>query len=792
MNVSRRWLEAFLRRPLDAPEVAEHLAMLGAPVDAIEPLGAELAGFVVGEVTALKPHPNADKLRVATVDDGTGTLHNVVCGAPNVMAGGKYPFARLGTVMPGGMVVERRKLRGEPSEGMLCSSRELALGDDHDGLLTLSPEVAPGTSLLKVLQLGDDRLLVDVTPNRGDLLSHKGIARELAVAYGIPYRLPALEGEAEVDLPTPNRFGDEAMVGGVKLTITDRPGCRRFLAAVVSGVRVGTSPAWLRDRLSSVGVRSINNVVDATNYVMLELGQPMHAYDAATLHGPSVMARSAVAGETLVTLDGVDRKLPTGALVIADADRVIGIAGVMGGRDTEVTEGTTTLFLECASFEPARVRAARTAIGLSTDASHRFERGVDRWGAVDAFRRCLRLIVSLSGGSVEGEAVDCFPAPDHPPRIFLRPSRVAQVLGISLPWTELEKQLVAMGATVVSKPDDGRIVVDVPGWRSDVTSEIDLIEEIARLHGYARIPDDLHQFRPGLQVDAEAWAVAARVRLGLAAMGLSEVQTMPLVGETAAHGPRLVNPLSAELAYLRSSVRPALIGVVEANWAMHIADIRLFEVGTVFTTSQPGVEPIERLQAAFVISGARAPLHWTDGGKPQRYDRWDAKALFDRLVDLAHPGATVQVEDDRWVAKAPDGMRIGECGPLTGDAPAWAAPVFGGEVTVATVTAMRPAYRPLPTYPEVLRDLALLVPLGRSVDAVTALLQQRGGRHHLESVAVLDEFRAATLPAGMRSVMIRLVFRAPDRTLTDNEVEPAVRRLLTSLERELDVILRTT
>ena len=792
MNVSRRWLEAFLRRPLDAADVAGQLAMLGAPVDVIEPIGAELAGIVVGQVVALKAHPNADKLRVASVDDGTGVLHNVVCGAPNVTEAGKYPFARLGTAMPGGMVIEKRKLRGEPSEGMLCSSRELGLGDDHEGLLTLSPEAEPGTSLLEVLQLGDDRLVVDVTPNRGDLLSHKGIARELAIAYGIPFRLPTLEGEADVVLPAPTRCGAEAVVGGVQLSIHDRAGCRRFLAAVVRGVRVGASPSWLRDRLASVGVRSINNVVDATNYAMLELGQPMHAYDAATLHGPAVAARSAQAGESLVTLDGVQRTLPAGALVIADRDRVIGLAGVMGGRETEVTDGTTTLFLECASFDAPRVRSTRKAVGLSTDASHRFERGVDRWGAADAFRRCLRLIVTLTGGTVDGETVDCFPAPDHPPRVFLRPSRVAQVLGISVSWSEIEKHLVAMGATVVSKPDDGRIAVDVPGWRSDVTGEIDLIEEIARLHGYDAIPDDLSQFRPGLLADDPAWTAAARVRIGLAAMGLSEVQTMPLVGDGGEHGPRLLNPLSAELACLRSAVRPSLVGTVEANWAMHVADIRLFELGTVFSRSQPGVEPLESLHAAFVVSGARAPLHWTDAGKSRRYDRWDAKALFDRLVDLAYPAASVQVEDDRWVARLPDGTTVGECGSLVGDAPAWAAPLFGGEVQVALAPAAQPAYRPLPSYPAVLRDLALLVPSGRSVAEVTDLLKQRGGRHHLESVAVLDEFRAATLPAGSRSVMIRLLFRSTDRTLTDTEVEPAVGRLLTSLERELDVILRTT
>ncbi|HQW66145.1 MAG TPA: phenylalanine--tRNA ligase subunit beta, partial [Gemmatimonadales bacterium] len=330
MKISRRWLEAFLRRPLDAKDVAARLGMLGAPVDGIESLGGDLSPFVVALVTEVRPHPNADKLRVTTVDDGSGTLSQVVCGAPNVTAGHKYPFARLGTVMPGGLLIEKRKLRGEASEGMLCSARELGLGQDQDGLMTLDTDAAPGTPLLDVLDAGDERLDVDVTPNRPDLMGHKGVARELAASYHIPFRLPEIPDADESDLPPPVRFGDEATVGGIRLAITDR-GCGRFLGAVIRDVRIGPSPAWLRQRLDGAGVRSINNVVDVTNYVMLELNQPMHAYDAATLRGPAIVVRAAHDGETLVTLDGTTRALATGTLVIADAERVIGIAGVMGG-----------------------------------------------------------------------------------------------------------------------------------------------------------------------------------------------------------------------------------------------------------------------------------------------------------------------------------------------------------------------------------------------------------------------------------------------------------------------------
>ena len=790
MNISRQWLEAFLRQRLDSRDVAARLAMLGAPVDAIEPVGADLRAFVVGLVTEVHQHPNADKLRVTTVDDGSGESFNVVCGAANVTAGKKYPFARLGTVMPDGMRIERRKLRGEPSEGMLCSARELGLGEDHDGLLTLDTGAAPGTPLTAVLDASDERLVIDVTPNRADLLCHKGVARELAASLGIPFRLPELPDEVPLDLPAPVRFGDEAPVGGIRLAIDDRDGCGRFLAVVIRGVRVGPSPEWLRRRLMSVGVRSINNVVDATNYVMLELNQPMHAYDAATLRGPAIVARASGGGERLVTLDGVDRTVPTSAMVIADAERVIGIAGVMGGRDTEVTDRTTDILLECAWFNPARVRRARRTLDLATEASLRFERGTDRWGAVDAFRRCIRLLVTVAGGELDGPAVDCFPSPTYPPRVFLRPARVAQVLGIELSWQEIERSLVATGATVVSKPVDGRIAVDVPGWRPDIVGEIDLVEEVARIHGYERFPTELRAARPGLRTDDPGWGAAARLRSALAAHGLSEVSTLPMVATAGPGAPRVLNPLSADHGWLRDALLPSLVHEVEANWTRQTADVRLFELGTGFNIGTDGVS-VERLRAAFVITGARTPAHWTDHGKTPRWDRWDALGLFERLVDLAYPSAKVQVEGSRWIAAAEDGTVVGNCGLCPADAPPWAAPLFGGEIEVGLQAAPGPGFTPMPTYPAVTRDLALLLESSQPAAEVIRLLGDRGRRHGLESVMVIDEYRGKGLPDGKRSITVRLVFRSTDRTLTDSEVEQALGRLRNSLERELDVTIRT-
>jgi phenylalanyl-tRNA synthetase beta chain len=792
MLASRRWLEGFLRQTIDPRDAADRLAMLGAPIDSIEAVGAELAPIVVGLVTAVEPHPDADRLRIATVDDGSGATLQVVCGAPNLTAGHRYPLARIGVTLPGGLKLKKSKIRGQASEGMLCSARELGLGEEHDGILTLEGDAAPGTPLLEVLPLSDDRLEVDVTPNRPDLLGHKGIARELAISYRIPYRLPEIPGLAELDLPTPTRFADEATVGGVRVAIVDRDGCGRFLGARIRGVTIGPSPRWLVERLESVGLRSINNVVDVTNYVMLELNQPMHAYDAATLAGPAVIVRAArEGGEALTTLDGVERKVPAGTLVIADAERTIGIAGVMGGLATEVSTTTTDIFLECAWFAPSRVRAAKKAVGLSTDASQRFERGTDRWGAVEAFRRAVRLLVSVSGGSLEGPTIDCFPAPDHPPRIFLRPSRVTQVLGVDLEWKEIERCLVAIGSTVVSKPDDGRIAVDVPGWRPDLTGEIDLIEEIARVHGYEKIPTELGAFRPGRLEDDPAWGIANRVRGALASLGLSEVMTLSMRRDGGEAAARILNPLSLDHGLLRDRLLPGLVEQAEANWAAHTGDVRLFELGTTFAAATQGARPTEALHAGFVVSGARHPAHWADAPPPV-FDVWDARWLFERLVALADATARIEPSEGGWIALDAAGAAIGWCGACDADAPAWAAPLFGAEVRLTARQGRAERFRSLPSHPAVSRDLALLLGPDRSAADVVDLLTTRGDRLGVESVIVVDEFRGAGLPAGRRSVAVRLVFRASDRTLKDAEVEKALGRLVSMLERELDVTLRAT
>ena len=784
MNVSLRWLEDFLRRPLEPADVSERLAMLGAPVDAVEPLHTGLGDIVVALVEEVRPHPNADRLRVCTVDAGLPTRHNVVCGASNVSAGHKYPFARVGATLPGGLTIESRVLRGEPSEGMLCSARELGLGQDHDGIMELATSAPPGTPLLKAVPLADHRLVVDVGPNRPDLLGHKGLARELGASYGTPFRLPVIPRVTAADIPPSRRSGTTGRAGTVDIAIEDIESCPRFHGAMVRGARVGPSPEWLKRRLEAVGVRSINNVVDATNWVMFELNQPMHAYDAARLHGGRLIVRRAVAGERVVTLDGVGRTLTDDMVAIADPEEVIGIAGVMGGAGTEVGPETRDVLLEGAYWDPARTRRTRRTLGLNTEASYRFERGIDRWGGADAMRRCLEIVLSTAGGELMDAPVDLWPSPSHPPRIFLRPARVAQVLGVELPWSDLEQHLVAIGATVVSKPDDDRIAVDVPGWRPDLQHEIDLVEEIARIHGYDAFPADLRRFRMGALPDAPVEAVISSVRKGMAAQGLHEVVSLPLGPADGEGSVRLLNPLSAEDGYLRRRLLPGLVRLVERNWANHVPDIRLFEIGTAFHAAPAGQRPAEEPRLAAVLTGRREPAHWGGSGEP--LDLWDLKGRLETAVALAIPDAAIQVEGNAWIVRDRTGRVVGEAGPLTADAPPWAAPLYGFEVVIDPAPRAPAPFAPLPTTPASERVLALLLPDGTGAGRVTDVIRTSGA-DLVESVAVESDYRGPELPAGTRSVAFRITFRAPDRTLRDTEVDQAESRLLAALAAELGI-----
>ena len=789
MKVSRRWLEAFLRQSLDTRELVQHLAMLGAPVDGVTALHADLEDVVIGLVEEVRPHPNADRLRLCLVNAGGPTRLEVVCGASNVEAGQKYPFAPVGATLPGGITLERKKIRGQVSEGMLCSRRELGLGEEHDGIMTLDTDAEPGTRFLAVLGIDDERLELDVSPVRPDLLGHKGVARELAAAYQTTFRLPEIPGAPIVYptlRPSDSRTGK---VGGVSVTIEPGAACARFTGAVIHGIRIKKSPEWLTSRLEAVGMRSHCNVVDATNYVMLELGQPLHAYDLARIVGSELIVRPSRPGERLVTLDNVERGLPEGTTVVADQASVTGIGGVMGGVASEVSEATTEVFLEAAWWHPGPIRQTRKTLGILTEASHRFERGTDLWGLPEALRRCIDVVLATSGGQLDQELLDLFPEPANPPRIFLRTARVAQLIGVELPVAEIERCLVTVGATVVSKPDEGRLAVDAPGWRPDLREEVDLVEEVARIHGYQNLPDELRGFRPGNQVDAPIELAARALREHFAAEGLYEAILLGVGPADSADAVRILNPLSADHGYLRGSLLPGLVRQAEANWANQIRDIRLFEIGVVFARGETG-RPNEATHVAAVLSGARSPAHWTDGGNSPDCDLWDLKGVFQRAISLANPAALMQLGADGWSARLPDGREVGRAGPLPADAPPWAAPLFGLEVEIDPAPRAAAPFSRLPAVPPATRDLALVLPAGVPVADVEALIRNAAGVL-LEELRVIDEYRGAPVPQGKRSVALRLVFRAPDRTLRDQEVDQLVSRMLSSLEKSLDVTVRT-
>src|SRR5437867_537891 len=656
MIVSRRWLEALLGRPLEGRDTADRLARQVAPVDAVVPIHQDLRDVLIARVLEVRQHPNADRLTLCLVDAGGSAPLEVVCGAPNVQAGKAYPFAPVGATLPGGLKLERRQIRGVESNGMLCSAKELGLGVDHAGILELQTSAAPGTPFLEAIPVADEQIVIDVSANRPDLLCHKGVARELAVSLGATVKLPEIPGGSAVGRlgglkhasPTaqpPNR--PTATVDGVEVRLEDPEGAPRYMIAVVRGVKVGPSPVWLSARLQAIGQRSINNIVDATNYILFEVNQPLHAFDLARLRGPAVVVRRAKAGEQIVTLDGVVRKLTAEMTAICDAERPTIVAGVMGSAESEVSETTTDIVLECAYFQPTRIRRTRRALGVSSESSYRFERGIDMLAMPEALNRAIDLIRAVAGGEMREASIDLWPEPQQPRSVFVRDARVSHLLGVPGPRKELERYLSAVG--FVAAPKDDRLAGQVPGWRPDVTREVDLIEEVARLRGYDSFPDELRPYRPGTVPDAPSELTLGRIREQLARAGLLEARTLPLGPADSPDAIRVQNPLSEDEAYLRTQILPGLIRRVEFNWSQGLRAIRLFEVGTVFKPGngkrETGNVPQEELRLAIVLTGARHPPHWgdrTDAAKLPDMDIWDLKHHFELAVGVAAPGYDVQ------------------------------------------------------------------------------------------------------------------------------------------------------
>ena len=757
MNISYRWLKQLAPSLEGTPEeVAARLASLGAPADEITSIGAALKDVVIARVKSVQRHPNADRLSLCEVDAG-GEVLQVVCGAPNVAADTLYPFAPVGANLPGGIQIKKAKIRGTESQGMICSAAELGLGRDNAGVLELRGDYTPGTSFIESVDLDDVRFLLDIGPNRGDLLSHWGIARELV-------------GESKLNLADDEtvafaRVENDGKADDIGIRIEDTEACLRYIGVKLEGVTVAPSPAWLMARLRAIGARPINNVVDVTNFVLHELGQPMHAFDATLIGGGQIVVRKAHEGEKLTTLDGAERAFKHGMLVIADAQNATAIAGVMGGQASEVTDRTTSVLLECALFEPAQVRKTRTTLGLSTDASYRFERGVDPDMMLRAVRRAITLIMEVAGGRITG-AVDVYPQPLENATLPLRPSRVQKLLGIPMDAGQLAELLEPIGFTKVGNGDD-TLTVKVPGHRRyDVAREVDLIEEVARRYGFDNFPSELLPFRPSVVPEDPLNQLEDALRTHLVGRGFLEARTASFAPESEGDVALLL-PLASTESHLRRALLPGLLRRVEYNFNRGARNIRLFEIGTVFAPGPDG-RPHEVTRVAAVFTGLRQPAHWTGGAAP--FDIWDLKGLSGEIAELL--GGAAPVNADRMPA-----------GSI--DAPAWAGEIFGFEFKLSAEAAqtLRTQFKPLPQFPAIEQDMALLLPEALASADVENSVRAAAGPL-LESVEPFDLYRGKGIPEGTRSVAYRLRFRAADRTLTDADADSAVKRILSTLKEE--------
>ena len=803
MNASYEWLRALVPFKLSPTELRDLLTSRCATVEDLVTLREDLGDVVIGRVVEAARHPNSDHLWVTKVDAGGEILVDVVCGAANVTVNTLYPFAPVGAVLPGGVKIEKRKIRGENSEGMLCSAKELGLGQDHEGIMALSLDAEPGTRFLEAMPIGDTRLVIDVLPNRPDLLSHEGLAREIAAATGETVNRPEIAEEKSYVIRTHTVKATSGKVGDVTVRLEDTDGCMRYAGAVITGLKVGPSPDWLVQRLQSVGSRSINNVVDATNYMLLGFGQPMHAFDLEKIAHDTVVVRKTRGEELIKTLDGVDRTLPPGAVVIGDGERAQGIAGIIGGSGSEVSDSTTEIFLEVAAFNPARIRATRRKLGISTDASYRFERGVDVDAIPGLVDYAVRLILSLAGGMPQGSPIDLYPLPKRPLPISLKLPRVARLLGEPVESNEVERNLRTVGFRIAPEAKDV-LKVSPPSWRHDVRSDVDLAEEIARLRGYDSFSSELRPFRASAVPDSPLVPVSKRVVETLVGAGLNEVRPMPFVADGKGATVRVTNPLAEDEAFLRGDLLTTLISRAEFNLARMQGNVRLFEIGTAFFAGEepaalPGPKkaalPREEVHVAALVMGQRAPTHFTKAVQPS-YDEWDIKFLAERAAAAAFPDAVIEMVPSSgevlWNITA-NGTAVGTARRLKLDAPVWAKPAFGVEINLEAreqVSATSKSYRAIPATPRVQVDLALLAPLAVTAAQIDAVIRREAGEL-LESLTLFDEFIGQGIQEGSRSLAWALTFRHPERTLKDQEVQGRTTKIVQALEGELGVRQRT-
>jgi len=804
MKVSLKWLKDYVDIKLNPEELAERLTMSGLEVKGIQTIGGTWDNVVIGEVVALNPHPNADRLKLATVDLGTEQVITV-CGAPNIELGQRVPFAHIGARLidphtEEAILLKPAKIRGVASEGMVCSEKELEISDSHEGILVLSPEAPIGTPLSAYL--GDVIFDLDVTPNRPDCLSVIGIAREIAALTGRSLRLSPIQYE-ELE----GSIGSFASVDIVEPDL-----CPRYCASLITGIKIAPSPSWLQQRLNNCGMRPINNVVDVTNYVMLEYGQPLHAFDYHKLKGRQIIVRRAGNGEPITTLDGSERILNPDILVIADKEEAVAVAGIMGGLYSEVTDKTETILLESANFNQAAIRRGCGHLQFQSEASIRFDKGLNSDLPLLPLKRATQLLLELAGGRAAKGIIDVYPGKSNPKPILLTAREVERISGLKANIGEILKVLKALGFECQESDSGSQISVSVPYWRSDVKCPADLIEEVVRIIGYEKIPitrlgSPLPQQKSKLSPSAQQSNIKEKLRNILAGFGFQEILTYSLVSleKLQKLSPRLelkipplkvANPMTREQEYLRTSLRAGLLSTLSRNQKFEQAGIRLFEIGKAFLPRGKDL-PEEREMLCAVLSGSRTELSWQAGKEP--LDFFDAKGAVENLLNQLGLKASFDVSNDEILFPGRGANIIVEDDKvgIVGDVHPRVAQAFELSNTICLIEidleklltriTRTKEYQPIPRFPSVTRDIALVIDEQVSYRTVENIIRSFPLVKH---VILFDLYRGEQIPEGKKSFAIRIVYQSPKHTLTDEEVDQTQEQMLARLHQELGAALR--
>ncbi len=817
MKVTLNWLKQYVDFDWSPGQLSERLTMLGVEVEGVRKLGGGFEGVVVAQVITRDKHPNADKLSVCRVNDGDGE-RQIVCGAGNFQAGDKVPLILPGATLPAQpgeppFTIKVGKIRGVESHGMMCSPQELGLPDPVDGLLILRPDAKVGQPFAEYLGAGESDVVYDleVTPNRPDLNSLIGIAREISALTGNLLRVPS-PALAESQPPTAEL---------VSVRLDDPELCPRYTARVVRGVKIGPSPDWLRKTLEKVGIRSISNVVDVTNFVMLEFGQPLHAFDfhllAKGAQGmPMIVVRRAAEGERFVTLDGQEHVLTNQNLLIADEQKAIALAGVMGGQNTEINEQTVDVLIESAYFKPQNIRFTSKKLGLRTESSYRYERGADIGICEAASRRAAELILQTAGGTLASGVVDACPAPIQPRQITLRHAKVNELLGLDLSAAAIEGYLSQLELKVTNRKPQPvgaentppePVTFRIPTFRVDLKREIDLVEEVARLYGVDRIPATPPRGAIGSNSYDTVHDQLADARRLLTGLGLTEAQGQTLISDNAARLASsaapvpLANPLSSDMNVLRPSLLPGLLDSLRNNLRHKNLEVALFEVGRVFTTGEGGRVQEER-RIGIALTGRRHPLFWSGEGREAKYDIYDLKGLLEEFLEqfglrglsyARRPDSTSLFLESADVHLGK--LAMGELGQLL---PALAKQydlrdaVLLAELRLDQMLARRNAgksYKAIPAFPAIRRDVALLLAETVTHEQVLQVVKQAKPAN-LETIELFDIFRGKNVPTGRKSAAYAFTYRNAEKTLTDAEVNAAHERLVAELTGKLGASIR--